>query len=496
MSKSKFRPANPLTLFKEGRKSRDSEFVSGIASEQIIRGGVAVYAWLLNGVHDQVDSQGRLASQLKEQLYDEDGNILIQDTIFMENRDRKYSENAVRLWGAYQVSQNALDFARYGIVSSDVLQMEFHKDDVERQCGRRLIPGDVIEMTHSSDVGLDGRPMNRWYEIRNIIRSPSGYDLSYDWHILAVTMRPIRDAQEFIDLMDRETYDGSTLGDQISDRVYHETITGNNQAAAFDQAYTTWWDIRHIYIDEETATPFIWTDDAVPPNGKKAPALDSFPPSPQEGDYVVRVDMYPNKLYRFTGTKWVLKEVDSKREWNTYNWIRKLREFASDGSMEDDMRPWTFSSIHDIQTHRQGRSNPVPMAKQPTMPSIEDWEPLISNPYVPPPSYNPVEPITYTTNLMASTSGEVVHPELNAPSGRYAVFKLQYSMLGGANAQIGEILITDTGNDTNFQHEYSLMNGSVPIQFSVRHDAGMRVLEYTNASSILFIMKFRVVDKW
>jgi hypothetical protein len=357
----KFKPANPLGFHNPDRPSRDSSFLSGIARESISIGGVTVYAWLLQGTFDQTDAQGEEAGGLPES---HPGGILggLQDAILGENRDRRYSDDAVHLRGAYTVSQNTLDFARFGAImlAGDIIQMEFHKEEMERLCGRRLIPGDVIEMPHLRDVGVDGRPRNRWYVVKSIVKSPTGFDMAYGWHVMGVTMEPMQDAQEFIDLMERtDDYDMS-LRDQASNRGAMESLTGRIQEIAEGQAGTTWWDTKPIYIDPDTTQVYRWTEDGEPPNGLPYRKLSSFPGVPVEGEYVLRVDWNPNRLYRYQGGKWLLKEVDRKREWSPYNWVEQLRKFSTNRTEADNARPWQYVSIHDVQTPRQDKSRPSP----------------------------------------------------------------------------------------------------------------------------------------
>lgn len=358
----KFTTTRPLTMYKEGDfPSKNSRFLSGITSKHLVMGGVVAYAWLMTGIlPDEVDdSSGDVGD-------DASAGLAIQDPVLMENRNRTYSDDCYKLWTAYTVSANALDFARYGIMlSNDVLQCEFHKEDMERQCGRRLIPGDVIEMRHLRDVGISGVPMNRWYVVQSITKSPRGFDLAWDYHILAVTLKPLKNSQEFSDLMDRPTYEGvpgadggTDLGSVGSTEGSDNVNTAAIQDEAFKYAYTTWWDITRVYIDIDTAKPYRWTDDGEPPNGLPVQQLDHFPTDALDGDYVVRIDMYPNRLYRFEQQRWIFKELDIKREWNTYNWVRKLRDFETDRSVADDLRPWQYVSIHDVQGPNEAESKP------------------------------------------------------------------------------------------------------------------------------------------
>ncbi len=54
------------------------------------------------------------------------------------------------------------------------------------------------------------------------------------------------------------------------------------------------------------------TGDGIAPNGLPVTPGVSFPTSPQEGEYSLRLDYYPNRLFRFNGARWV-KIEDSVR---------------------------------------------------------------------------------------------------------------------------------------------------------------------------------------
>lgn len=485
-------------LFKEDGESKDSKLMSGIIREQIQIGGAVVYAWLLEGTWDQSNSKGEVSTQLDEGL----SSLGIQDVILGEDRDRKYSDEAVRLVGSYTVSQNELDFAKWGVMlTNDIIQMEFHKDETIDMCGRQLKIGDVVEMTHIRDLSQDGRPQNRFYEVRSITRSPSGYDYSYQNHVMAVTMQPIKDAQEFIDIMDRPGITG-TVRDDISDRANREELTAKIQDIAYEQSYTTWFDTTRLYIDPDTQIPFTWGDDGLPPNGQPVEAVSSFPSSPTAGDYVLRVDFDPNRLYRYQAGKWLLKEVDRKREWNTYNWSETLREHMSDRSYKDDIRPWELRSVHDMLTPREERSQPSPPGDfhTPTpIPEVGSWDkPIIVVPsgYEEPASSDSAAPITEVTLVESATAAEV-HSGLNITSGGFKAVLVQYTLERGTAQRVGEMIINDDGTNTSLMHEWDDLDGDVEVTFTVAHDSGERKLYYqTTGSAGISVFRFRIRDTW
>lgn len=54
------------------------------------------------------------------------------------------------------------------------------------------------------------------------------------------------------------------------------------------------------------------TGDGIAPNGLPVTPGVAFPPNPQEGDYALRLDYFPNRLFRFNGRRWI-KIEDSVR---------------------------------------------------------------------------------------------------------------------------------------------------------------------------------------
>ena len=52
------------------------------------------------------------------------------------------------------------------------------------------------------------------------------------------------------------------------------------------------------------------TGDGLAPNGLPVTPGISFPANPQSGDFALRLDYYPNRLFRYSGTRWVKYEDD------------------------------------------------------------------------------------------------------------------------------------------------------------------------------------------
>lgn len=170
----------------------------------------------------------------------------------------------------------------------------------------------------------------------------------------------MRHQQEFLDLFHRMDEYGKNLAEQMSNVDAMLSVTQANQEKAREYVNTTWFDTTLLYFcpDAPDRHPYRWTGDGVPDNGEPVTQGADFPTNPAIGDWFLRVDFVPNRLYRFAeNQRWKLMEKDTKREWQPYNWVVQLREFMSDRSEEDRERPWELKSLHDVFTSRHDRSD-------------------------------------------------------------------------------------------------------------------------------------------
>jgi len=365
----KFTPIKPFEMYEPGTNfgnpSKNSAFISNIVADQINMSGVCVNVFRMLGTFDQ----DRDALGIK---HDEHGTKLsaldigsfigLQDPVLNENRDRKYDFDSIPvLKGVYKVSANELEYLKFGMaLSNDVITMEFHTKTLEEIMGRRFIVGDVVELEHLREVGINGKSGNKWYEVSSVTWSPNGYDAQYNRHILAIILKPVRNQQEFLDILENVTDQyGKNILEQLGNKQSLEAINIANQSMADEQAHITMYDTHVMYFDPDKRNVNPWFQSGKPPNGEPVQYGAGFPGNPQDGDWFLRVDLIPNKLYRFEGGVWRMRQVDNKREWQQYNYINELREHLSDRSEKDKARKWKLRSIHDVITDREERSDPT-----------------------------------------------------------------------------------------------------------------------------------------
>lgn len=254
----------------------------------------------------------------------------IQDVLFLENRDRKYEQNVYELRGVYNPSSEDFNLTQFGLfLSEDIIIMLFNTNNVVERMGRKLISGDVIELPHDRDDLLldpEAPAINRFYVIEDVSDAADGYGPTWYPHILRCKCNTLRDSQEFKDILG----DGSEEDDlknlistynkdiEISERLLEE--------AAFHVPHDSkFYETAHLFISEKDGKPQLqpWTGDGKPPNGLQLVGSgDSFPTSGvNEGDYFLRTDFEPNRLFRRMSGKWCKIEDDTRKTWTAANKI-------------------------------------------------------------------------------------------------------------------------------------------------------------------------------
>jgi hypothetical protein len=83
------------------------------------------------------------------------------------------------------------------------------------------------------------------------------------------------------------------------------------------------------------------TGDGIAPNGIPISAGVQFPPSPVYGDYALRLDYFPNRLFRFDGSRWI--KIESK-----------VRTDLTPGPNNNTLRSSFVNNDYTVKTNDQG----------------------------------------------------------------------------------------------------------------------------------------------
>jgi len=296
----------------------------------------------------------------------------IQDVLFLQNVNRKYDPNVIELRGHHIPQDVNYDLSQFGIfLSSDVIRIQFHYNDMLDSLGRKLIAGDVLEFPSMRDVPIfdNAVGINRYYVVQDALYAAAGYGQKWFPHIWLVRAKLITAAPEFKEIIDQattgQTAGGVGQGIGIMPEGFTDTATpdgnpglgcnpdikgsldlfckiiniGNEivaeaeRNAFFDPKFFESANL-YIYLDEK-GYPIIgsnyFSGDGAPPNlstdnmqnlvpaGPLVGAGISFPPGMTDGQYYLRIDYYPERLFQKQGNCYKLIEVDVLKVWTAYN---------------------------------------------------------------------------------------------------------------------------------------------------------------------------------
>lgn len=373
-----------LSIYKPERGA-DYQFLDRHISEMFTVGGTDVFIHKYLGPQnpDEADATA------DEPRYDAVKETNIQDMLFLENRDRKYDPSIYEIRGIYNVQDIDFDMSQFGLfLQNDTLMMTIHINDSVETLGRKIMSGDVIEFPHLKDqhaLNDYSVALKRFYVVEDVNRAAEGFSQTWYPHLYRVKLKQIVDSQEFKEILDLPAEEGSsqTLRDVLS--TYEQEMQINNavvQQAEAD-APKSGYDTQHLYtlqVDDKGKPELVTTDintldasqaglladrvnqtpersgydgyllgDGIAPNGEAFGHGISFPTSSIKGDYFLRTDFLPNRLFRY----------DSKR------WVK----------MEDAVR-MTMTNTDTRNTHKTGFVNNTKTATIGTQTNVKERQPL------------------------------------------------------------------------------------------------------------------------
>ena len=357
-----------ISLWKDGTHTNDFKFFDRNISEMFTVGGTGINVHKYIGILDQGKSDDASQPQAAP-----DDPLAIQDFLFLENRDRKYDTDVYNMRGIYNVADTDFDLSQFGLfLQNDTLFITFHMTDMDRILGRRLMSGDVLELPHLKDYNsLDTSlevALKRYYVIQEGTRPTEGYSPTWWPHLWRVKATPLVDSQEYNDILNKIELDadgestGSTLRDLLSTYQKELEVTNKVVEQAEAEVPESGYDTSKYYVvptdstgkplepkghnadstlvtadsdvqdasstrispDNTRAYSGYLVGDGLAPNGYPIEMGTAFPGSANEGDYILRLDFLPNRLFRYSGTRWVKVEDDvrSKLTPGTGNTLR------------------------------------------------------------------------------------------------------------------------------------------------------------------------------
>jgi len=245
-------------------------------------------------------------------------------------------------------------------LQNDTIFVTFHINSSVEALGRKIMPGDVLELPHLKDeYALNDFQvaLKRYYVIEDVNRSAEGFSQTWYPHLYRAKCKPILDSQEFKEIFDKDSGEGtgSTVRDvlstyekemQINEAILNQAnqdITGDANTPVKAGYETKQYfvvptdDVGNVLTEDGSQTDIkvdtskidasavlkapnnnyyvgYLTEDGVPPNGKPYGFGLTFPDNPVEGEFYLRTDYFPNRLFRYNGRRWVKFEDNLRTE--------------------------------------------------------------------------------------------------------------------------------------------------------------------------------------
>lgn len=393
-------------------KGNDYKFLDRQISEMFQVGGVDVYLHKYLGPKNPTDAQ----ATADQPQYDTIKETNIQDLLFLENRDRTYAPDIIRIRGVYNVQDIDFNLSQFALfIDNDTVFMTVHINDFINFVGRKPISGDVIELPNLRDEFAFNEldiSLPRYYTISDVGRAAEGFSATWYPHLYRLKLTKISAQQQFTDIFNKPAdeninflgefdpaitynpgdviryngilytvtatttgntppnaaffalYAGSTLANVLSTKERELQINDAILAQAEADAPLSGYETRHFYtlaVDAQGNAQLSTTDsanldassdiagvvdasriandpmrdgytgyllgDGVPTNGAAFGNGIQFPQGAIEGDYFLRTDFLPNRLFRFDGVRWVKRE-DNVRHTMTNTDTRATQKFG------------------------------------------------------------------------------------------------------------------------------------------------------------------------
>ena len=332
-----------LSLYKP-EKGQDYTFLDKTVVEMFTVGGTDVFVHKYLGPKNPAEAD----ATSDEPRYDSVKETNIQDMLFLENRDRKYDSSIYNLRGIYNVQDIDFDMSQFGLfLQNDTLFMTIPITSSVKVLGRKVMPGDVFELPHLKDeyaLNDFNVALKRFYVVEDVNRAAEGFSATWYPHLYRVKLKQIYDSQEFKEILQKDAGagDGKTLRDVLS--TYEKEMQINNAVVAQAEANTkkAGYDTSNLYtlqVDDKGKPELVTTDtstldttthntladrinqtpsksgydgyllgDGLAPNGEVFGFGISFPSASDKGDYFLRTDFLPNRLFRYDGGRWIKME--------------------------------------------------------------------------------------------------------------------------------------------------------------------------------------------
>ena len=213
--------------------------------------------------------------------------------------------------------------------------------------GRKLMPGDVLELPHLRDQLLltaDKKAINKYYVVNDANRGAEGFSQTWYPHIWRVKLSPLTDSQEYYDILGSGE-GANSLKNDVSTYKTEFNISDAIVEAADKQDPTGTSLTSHLFgYDHPTSGGLVNQDNSYD-HGETIASGDQFPSDPNQGDYFIRNDFSPNRLFVRRGSRWhrlydnITDKTWTDKTYNASDYINNNRTTVIDDKEFNEQTP-------------------------------------------------------------------------------------------------------------------------------------------------------------
>lgn len=294
----------------------------------------------------------------KLELFDYQSTRLdnIQDTLFLENRDRDYANMALPIKAAYTPFDAASDLSKFGFQIPDIYTFTCSFAKMITMLGRPIVVGDVLEVPSELQYDHNLKPVRKFLEVSDVSWAADGRTTAWKPIIYKFTAQQLLPSQEHRDILgtvDTQKYvvdDGQFFDGIEQIQTAPLTTTEANQAEAEDKVPEKGTYTREVAsgtnrhnIPGTFDGTGLYVEDGLPPDGQAYTEGFKLPDvgSASDGDFF-RLNYEPRlniaaRLYKFSAmkNKWIYVSTDRRAERSAHKPSQRAV------FQQDDVRPLT-----------------------------------------------------------------------------------------------------------------------------------------------------------
>jgi len=260
----------------------------------------------------------------------------IQDSLFMENRDRDYAKASIQLKAQYTPFDAVSDLSKFGFQIADIYSFTVSFAQMVRALGRPIVVGDILEVPSEMQYDQNLRPVRKFLEVTDAGWAADGFTSGWVPIIYRFQAQQLIPGQEHRDLLgtvDTQKYivDDGRFFDGIEQiQTAPLTVMERNEAEAVQAVPEKGTNVRE---EASGMNRFgqpgsydgvgLYVEDGLPPDG--APYETGFGKLPDvagavDGSYF-RLEYPPEmnlaaRLYKFSQVKnkWIYVETDRRNQ--------------------------------------------------------------------------------------------------------------------------------------------------------------------------------------